>query len=290
MPTFEAFFLEHYMPHAKTRKRTWAKDLEYFELRLREAFGDKPLDKIERVDIQRLNDQIKAQGLAAATSNHYVKLTKHVLNLAIDWGYLETNPAVRVKLFREENQIERYLSEEELQGLMTVLTTHPNRMVCLIVQFLLSTGARLNEALQAKWDQVDVDKRLWRIPAQNSKSKKVRAVPLNDHALAVLQQLDTKGQYDFLFINKQTGLPYTGIHKVWGRMRKQAGLPDCRIHDLRHQFASFLVNAGQSLYTVQQLLGHSTPVVTQRYAHLSTKALQDASNVAAQQIQAAMGN
>jgi site-specific recombinase XerD len=112
---------------------------------------------------------------------------------------------------------------------------------------------------------------------------------LNDSALAVLRQLDTKGQYDFLFINKQTALPYTGIHKVWGRMRKQAGLPELRIHDLRHQFASFLVNAGQSLYTVQQLLGHSTPVVTQRYAHLSTKALQDASNVASQHIQAAMG-
>ncbi|MEY4719257.1 MAG: hypothetical protein RL563_1875 [Pseudomonadota bacterium] len=117
----------------------------------------------------------------------------------------------------------------------------------------------------------------------------MRAVPLNDPALAVLNQLDTKMGYDFLFINKQTDLPYTGIRKVWGRMRKQANLPDCRIHDLRHQFASFLVNAGQSLYTVQQLLGHSTPVVTQKYAHLSTKALQDASNVPAQQIQAAMG-
>jgi integrase len=77
-----------------------------------------------------------------------------------------------------------------------------------------------------------------------------------------------------------TGKPYTAIMKVWSRLRAKAGLPHLRIHDLRHQYASFLVNAGRSLYEVQQILGHNDPSVTQRYAHLSTKSLQDAANSA----------
>jgi len=75
--------------------------------------------------------------------------------------------------------------------------------------------------------------------------------------------------------------------KVWEELRQKAGLPKARLHDLRHQFASFLVNDGQSLYTVQQILGHSDPSVTQRYAHLWTSALQLAASSASKQIEAA---
>ena len=110
---------------------------------------------------------------------------------------------------------------------------------------------------------------------------KVRgSVPLNDSAIDILNQLDTEGTFDHLFINRQTEEPYTTIHKVWGRLRKKAGSPKTRIHDLRHQYASFLVNSGRTLYEVQQILGHSDSKVTQRYAHLSSKSLQDAANSA----------
>lgn len=67
-------------------------------------------------------------------------------------------------------------------------------------------------------------------------------------------------------------------------MRAAAGLPELRLHDLRHQYASLLVNSGRSLYEVQQILGHSDPTVTQRYAHLSTKSLQDAANAASESL------
>ena len=112
------------------------------------------------------------------------------------------------------------------------------------------------------------------------RGKVSRSVPLNDSALDVLTQLDTEGTFDHLFVNHQTGIAYTTIHKVWGRLRRKAGLPHLRIHDLRHQYASFLVNSGRTLYEVQQILGHSDPKVTQRYSHLSSKALQDAANSA----------
>ncbi len=184
--------------------------------------------------------------------------------------------------------MENLLSEEQLERLLSVLKTDENRMVCHIALYLLSTGCRLNEALQAKWSQIDQQHRVWKIPASNSKSKRIRAVPLNDIALDVLNQLTTRGRYENIFINFQTQLPYTTISKVWGRLRKKAGLPHLRIHDLRHQFASFLVNSGQTLFMVQQILGHSSPAVTQRYSHLSTKSLQEAANTASIMINGAM--
>jgi integrase len=129
---------------------------------------------------------------------------------------------------------------------------------------------------------------VWRIPALNSKSMRVRSAPLNDSALDVLKQLDTEGKFEYLFINRRTGAPYTTVHKVWRRLRGKAGLPHLRIHDLRHQYASFLVNSGRTLFEVQQILGHSDPKVTQRYSHLSSKSLQDAANTAAVIISGAM--
>jgi len=86
------------------------------------------------------------------------------------------------------------------------------------------------------------------------------------------------------------GMPYRNIHKVWHRLREKAGLKHLRLHDLRHQYASFLVNSGRTLYEVQQILGHSSPSVTQRYAHLSTKSLQDAANTASVKIREATTN
>jgi site-specific recombinase XerD len=76
------------------------------------------------------------------------------------------------------------------------------------------------------------------------------------------------------------GKPLTTIHRVWTRLRNEAGLPHLRLHDLRHNYASMLINSGRTLYEVQYILGHSDPSVTQRYAHLSTKSWQDAADSA----------
>ena len=114
----------------------------------------------------------------------------------------------------------------------------------------------------------------------NELKKRVRSVPLNDAALEVLAQLPKIEGQAFLFRSRQTGKRLTTITRVWMRIRKEAGLPNLRLHDLRHQYASFLVNSGRSLYEVQQILGHSDPTVTQRYSHLSTQTLQEAAQTA----------
>lgn len=288
--TFSEFFEQHYLPYVTPRKRSWGRDEELYRLRIKAVFGHKRLNQITRQQIQSFHTALMNEGLAAATCNHHIKLMKHALNLAIDWGMLDKNPVARVSLFFEDNKIEHYLNDNELERLLTVLHANGNSPVSLIALFLLSTGCRLNEVLSAKWSDVDLDKGVFTIRATNSKSKRLRAVPLNGTALEVLKQLDTQGRFDHLFINRKTGKPYVNITKVWQRLRTAAGLKHLRLHDLRHQYASFLVNNGRTLYEVQQILGHSDPKVTMRYAHLSTRALQEAANSASIKIKEATAN
>lgn len=287
--TFADLFDLHYLPYVKPRKRSWKRDEELYRLRIKGAFGHKRLNEISRQQVQKFHTSVLDQGLSAATADHHVKLIRHALNLAVEWELLDKNPTTGVPLFNVDNKVEHYLGEADLECLLGILRTDSNRNVCLIALYLLSTGCRLNEALQATWAQIDRGNRVWRIPAAQSKSKKVRSVPLNDSALDVIQQLDTEGVYPHLFVNRQTGKPYGTIMKVWSRLRAEAGLPHLRIHDLRHQYASFLVNSGRSLYEVQQILGHSDPSVTQRYAHLSSRSLQEAANTASVVIKEANG-
>ena len=96
----------------------------------------------------------------------------------------------------------------------------------------------------------------------------------------LLNGLPSKGTSRWLFPNLDTGKPYTQIYYSWNTARKQAGLADVRMHDLRHSFASFLVNSGRSLYEVQKLLGHANISTTERYAHLANETLTCAANAA----------
>lgn len=268
-----------YLPYAKLHKRSWLRD-EITYKRIKARFGDVALRDITRYAVQTFQNDLTKEELSPATIDHHPKLLRRLLNLAVQWDMLEKNPLRGIELLNVDNKVEHYLKEDELERLLAVLHSDPNRTVCLLLMFLLSTGARSNEARQARWDQISQEDRVWRIPASNSKSKKVRSVPLNDSALWVLEQVGTKGNLEVVFGNPDTKKARNPVTRVWHRIRKQAGIPHMRIHDLRHSFASLLVSGGRSLYEVQQILGHSDPKVTMRYAHLSSKALQAAANTA----------
>lgn len=276
VPTLDEFFTQTYLPHAMPRKRSWKRDEQLYRLRISEQFGHLRLNQLTRQQVQAFHTALLDDGLSAASADHHIKLIRRMLNLAIEWEMLDRNPLRGIALFNADNKVENYLTDEQLDRLLTVLREDDNRNICRIAMFLLSTGCRLNEALQAKWAQIDRKNRVWRIPATNSKSKRMRSVPLNDSALHVLDQLDTEGRLEHVFINHKTRKPYANIYKVWIRIRQKAGLPQLRLHDLRHGFASLLISGGRTLYEVQQILGHSDPKVTMRYAHLSSKALQEA--------------
>lgn len=288
VPTWDTFFEDSYLPHAQQTKRTWKNDLDMHKLRLSHRFGATPINRLQRQEIQQFHNELKESGMAAATADHHLKLIRHALNLAEDWGLIQANPAAKVKQFNEDNQVERYLSEEELQRLLAVLEAHDNRPVACAVLWLLATGARVGEALSAKWSDIDQENGVWVIQAANSKSKRKRSVPLNHVALDILDELDSlRKKGDWLFIGKRG--PLKSINKVWYGIRDDARLSDFRLHDLRHTHASMLVNAGHSLFEVQAVLGHSDPKVTMRYAHFSKGSLQQAANSAADCIKAAMG-
>ncbi|MSQ56018.1 MAG: site-specific integrase [Limnohabitans sp.] len=114
-------------------------------------------------------------------------------------------------------------------------------------------------------------------PILTVKLGKPRHVPLSDGVITLLESMP-RYNCDWAFPNPKTLKPYQSIYHSWHTARKAAGLSDVRIHDLRHTFASFLVNSGRTLYEVQLLLGHTQIKTTQRYSHLSQDALLDASN------------
>ena len=288
--TLSEFYQEHYKPYAYAHKRSASSDHQLFKCRLEKRFGDLRLNQITKTMIIGFHNELKKSGLAGATCDHYLKFLRQAFNRAIDWDLLKDNPAAGVKLFNLDNKMENYLDAEQLERLFNVLKTDPNRPVCMIIMLLISTGARLNEVLTATWSQINRDTRTWKIPALNNKGKKVRSVPLNNSSLDVINQLDTEGEFEFLFVNRLTGKPYRNIHKYWGKLREKAQMRMIRIHDMRHTHASLLANSGRSILEISRILGHSSVKVSERYTHLSTSTLQEASNSASIIINKAMGN
>ena len=290
--TWDSFFASHYLPHVKQRKRSWANDEEMHRLRVSARFGAVALNRFTRRDVQQWMNELREEGLAPATCDHYAKLIRQGLNLAVHLELLDSNPVAGIKLFGGDNRVENVLTPEELQRLLEVLNNPKERRetVSHVIKFLLFTGARVNEALHARWSDIDLTHRTWTVQATNSKSKRRRSIPLNDAAMALLAELGPKRRSEWLF-NSRHGDGrgrMTTIDKVWQQIRAEAGLSSLRLHDLRHNFASMLVNSGRTLYEVQQILGHSDSKVTERYAHLSTKTLQEAANTASDSVNAAL--
>ena len=281
IPTFATFVEEQYIPFIKMYKRSWQTDVSILKNHLLPAFGAKYLDEISRGDIAKLHRARVDSGGAPGSANRLVIMMRYIFNLASKkWLVpgINQNPARDIPLF-EENYRERFLGACEIQNLYRAVLVSQNIMLKYIVPMLILTGARKQEVLNARWEDFDLNKRSWRIPV--TKSGKARYVPLSDQTLNLLSDLRKQKVSDiFVFPNPKSGRPYVSIFYAWDTARKRANLSDVRIHDLRHTFASLLVNSGRTLYEVQKLLGHTQVKTTQRYAHLDHDTLIDASNAA----------
>lgn len=282
---YPEFMTTHYLPHVQSHKRSWTKDKEIFEHKLQHEFKS-PLKSISRRQIQEYQTKLLDSGLAPATCNRAIQLVRHSLNLAVDWDMLDKNPAERIKMFREDNEVERYLSDEQLLSLVSVLKSDHNRPVSRIIFMLLSCGTRLSETLHAKWKNIDKGKRTWKIPVADAKSGKSRVVVLSDAAMSVLDECPEDSEW--LFPNPKTDKPYTTISRVWYRIRKEAGIDEFRIHDLRHSYASYLAQGGESTITIAESLGHSDYRTSSRYVHLNQDTMRKATNHASDKIMAAL--
>lgn len=278
VPTFASFIEDQYLPWIKSYKRSWNTDVSMLNIHLLPRFGKKHLDEITRQDIVKMHYERKASGGAAGSANRLLILMRYVFNLALKWEVsgVRVNPSKGIPLMPENNKRERYLTVDEAQRLYNAVCQSDLTMLQYIVPMLILTGARKREVLDAKWEDFDLARHLWRIPT--TKSGKHRFVPLSDGAVALLGSMPQSKDSLYAFANPKNGKPYASIFYAWNKARHAAGLADVRLHDLRHSHASFLVNAGRTLYEVQHILGHTQVSTTQRYAHLSQTTLLDATN------------
>ncbi|MBN2646140.1 MAG: tyrosine-type recombinase/integrase [Desulfuromonadaceae bacterium] len=279
VPTVAEFVRDSYLPHAKGYKRSWQTDESLLRNHILPAIGHLHLDQVTRRHCVDLFSHHRATHEPGST-NRIIILCRYIFNCAIRWEVpcITQNPTSGIDLFQENNQRERYLSEEEARRLFDALEQSESKHLKYIISMLLLTGARKNEVLNAKWTDIDMERRLWRI--EFNKSGKTRYVPLSDGMLQLLQSLPRSEEDVYLFPSPKSGGPYVQIFSSWDKARERAGLLDLRIHDLRHSFASMLINSGRSLYEVQKLLGHTQVKTTQRYSHLSQESLIAAANTA----------
>ncbi len=275
IPTLEDF-ARRYLDYAKGAKRSWDTDESFLRNHVLPRWGKRHLDEVSQQDILDLQHGMRASGYAPATANRIVILSRYMWNLGKKWKVpgTESNPASGVVLFEENNKRERFLNAEEVQRLVAAVRESDNPQLQYIVPLLLLLGCRKRELLDSQWAHFDRERRVWRIPL--SKTGKARHVPLSADVSAILSQVPRWDDCPYVVPNPKTRKPYVSIFYSWDTARKQAGLPEVRLHDLRHSTASFLVNSGRSLYEVQKILGHTQLKTTQRYAHLSQATLLEA--------------
>ena len=270
------FFMSQYLPYVKSYKRSWKTDESMIRNHLIPMMGARLMIDLTPGEIASAVNQLLANAYSPGTCNRLLILMRYGFKLARRWfgDVVERNPAIELVNLRHDNRVERYLTEDKATLLFDALMLSPNKALIFIVQFLIYTGARKREALDAQWADVDFDRQLWRIP--KTKSGKVRYVPLSSEAMNLLTAWRARfpPEARYVFPNPDTGAPFVSVFYSWDAARRRAGLPELRIHDLRHSFASFLVNAGRSLYEVQQLLGHADIRTTSRYAHLQPDRLR----------------
>lgn len=246
----------------------------------RESFGDRRLRSISYLDLETFRNRRRATPLKSgkprtvATVNREMAALKHMLNKAVEWELLEVSPFRKGSrlTFKENNQRQRYLLEEEIEKLLASCSPH----LLPIVEIALHTGMRKGELLGLTWDQV----RDGFIYLAETKSGQGRQIPLDERATQVIKELKVRNKWGspYVFLGPD-GNQLKDVKKAFAGACRRAGIVDFTFHDLRHTFASHLVMKGANLKAVQRLLGHSDSKMTDRYSHLSPAHLKDSVNL-----------
>ncbi len=254
--------------------RAQADDRAMIEKLVLPVIGQLKVHDVRRDDIDRLHRDISRTRPIRA--NRVAQLLSKMFSLAMRWEYRSDNPVKGIHRNPEPKRT-RYLSDDELKRLIAALASRPNQTSANAIRMLLLTGARRGEVLNARWDQFDLEAGVWTKPSAHTKQKKEHRVPLSALVMQLLSQMrNSAGSSPYVFPGRVPGEPLKEIKGFWAGVCKEAKIEDCRIHDLRHTYASILASAGHSLPVIGALLGHTQPNTTARYSHLFDDPLREA--------------
>ncbi len=251
--------------------------------RLLPAFGSRPLDRIGREHIVRWFDDFSRT--APGNANHGLDLLQQIMNYAVARGHVKNNPARGIRR-NPRTPRTRFLSRPEIDRLLGILdrqTRKSDREQADIIRLLLLTGCRRSEIMRLRWSEVDGD----RLLLADTKSGP-RTVPLSSRSRRILERQPGRGS-PFVFPSpRDPSRPRGPQLGLWYRMRREAGIEDVRLHDLRHTHASHAVMNGVPVPVVSRLLGHSSVGMTLRYAHLGDRDIEEAAERIGRAIDAIM--
>ncbi|MCH7549024.1 MAG: tyrosine-type recombinase/integrase [Candidatus Krumholzibacteriota bacterium] len=260
-PVFEDFAKTYLESYSKLNKapQSYRRDCTSMK-KLAKYFGQRRLTAITPILIEHYKRERLAQGKQPSTINRELACLKHLFSIAITWKKVLVNPVKLVKLFHEDNQVSRVVSIEEENALLTEAADHLRPiLVCA-----LDTGMRLGEILSLNWDNVELERSVLHVV--KTKTRRNREIPISGRLGDILRATNPSFRSGRVF-RRRDGKPIRSVREVYKNTVERAGLPSVRFHDLRHTFATRLVLNNVDLFTVKELLGHSTIVTTQRYAH-----------------------
>ena len=268
------WFLEN---HAKPRKRSWKTDKYRWEKHLKSRFEHKRLKDVTRGDVQALMTTIGKDHPTGA--NRLLALLSVMFSKAKLNGYTGTDPTDGIERYKEGSR-ERFLGSDELPRFLLALEdAHTLPVWKDYFKLLLLTGARRGNLLSARWEDINLDRKEWRIPDAASKSGYAMTVSLAPDAVTILKARANKSPY--VFANKRSKSGHLQEpRKAWEGLLRRAKLKDVRLHDLRRTLGSWMAAGGASLPMIGRHLGHRTPSVTAVYARLQLDPVRAAVNQA----------
>ena len=235
------------------------------------AFGPKPLDRISPAHVRRWFDRYSRT--APGGANRALDVLRQIMNFAAACDHIGNDPTRGIERNRRA-ALTRFLSREEVARLHEVLDAQTRRgsgEKADIVRLLLLTGCRKGEIMGLNWSEVHGD-----MLALGDSKTGPRTVPLNSQARAILDRQPRTGS-PFVFPSPfDPARPRSPDYRFWYRVRREAGIGDVRLHDLRHTMASHAVMNGVPVPVVSRLLGHSNVRMTLRYAHLADRDIEAA--------------
>lgn len=260
--------------------KSLANEKHKYERYIRPGIGREEPAELAALDVDRFRLKIQKAGKNTMAAR-VLELLRRSINYGVKKGLIQPLK-FKIEIPKLNNQTTEDLDPEQLFNLIKTLDEDPDQTAANVMKLALFTGMRRGEIFKLKWE--DIDFRRGFITLKDPKNGSNQTIPLNSQARSIFESIKRTAKSEYVFPGRFPGQHLTDCRKSFARIAKTAGLPEGfrPLHGLRHVYASMLASSGQvDLYTLQKLLTHKSPLMTQRYAHLRDEALKKASDVAA---------